>query len=284
MFLAQFSWKSRVVRPAAFAALALVAATPASAGQTVKFGGIYDVSVSGLRFASASLSLILRDNAYSAKLNMRSSGIGRLFSSGHGNAEASGWVRGARVQPSRYYLDSTGDKIRTSVNMALSRGSIRKLAVSPPLKERPDRVPVTRAHKRNVLDPLSAILMPVKGKVVAGRAACDRTIPVFDGWSRYNVRLSYKETKTINRPDYTGPVVVCSARWQPVAGHRLNKKSVEYMANNRDMETWLTPVADLPLLTPYRISIATKAGPLVVQARKIKVQHEAKHASADPVQ
>lgn len=268
---------------AATAALALVAlfapATGATAGQTVKYGGIYDVSVSGFRFASATLSLILRDNAYSAKLNMHSAGLGRLFSSGRGEAESSGWVRGSRVFPSHYYLDSSGGRIHTNVNMALSRGRIRKLAVSPPLKKLPDRIPVTKAHKRNVLDPLSAILMPVKGDTTNGRAACNRTLPVFDGWTRYDVKLSYKGTKTITEGDYTGPVVICGARWQPVAGHRANKASVKYMANNRDMETWLAPVADLPLLTPYRIQIGTRSGTLVVQARKIKVQHDRKQAA-----
>lgn len=275
MILAQHFRNPGTARPAT-AALALAAliasATGALAGQTVKYGGIYDVSVSGFRFASATLSLILRDNAYSAKLNMHSAGLGRIFSSGRGEAESSGWMRGSHVQPSHYYLDSSGGSIHTNVNMALTRGRIRQLAVSPPLKELPDRVPVTNAHKRNVLDPLSAILMPVKGKVMDGKAACNRTLPVFDGWTRYDVQLSYKGTKTITEGDYTGPVVICGARWKPVAGHRENKASVQFMANNRDMETWLAPVADLPLLTPYRIQIGTRSGTLVVQARKIKVQ------------
>ncbi len=279
--------RSATGRAAAFALCAIATvcvAAPAQAGETVTFGGLYDVSVSGFRFASASLSLIIRDNAYSAKLDMHSAGLGRLFSSGRGEAESSGWMRGNKVYPRHYYLDSTGGRIHTNVQMALSQGRIRKLDASPPLKKAPDRIPVTKRHQRNVLDPLSAILMPVRGKVIAGREACNRTLPVFDGWTRYDVKLSYEGTKEIKREDYSGPVVICSARWKPVAGHRPDKASVKYMANNREIEIWLAPVADLPLLTPYRIQIGTRSGTLVVSARKIKVQHGTrKQASIAPV-
>ena len=34
------------------------------------------------------------------------------------------------------------------------------LDIEPPLDEKPDRVPLKDAHKRGVVDPVSALLMP----------------------------------------------------------------------------------------------------------------------------
>lgn len=261
-------------------AFAAVAASSALA-DTTKVGGVYSVTVSGIRFAEARFSLIVQNNAYSAKLDMSSSGLGRLFSSGHGTASSAGWFKRARVKPSRYSLSSKASKKRaTRVSMNLSQGTVRNLSVKPELRELPDRVPVTSRHKRNITDPLSAILMPVKGKRASlDSSACRRTIPVFDGWTRYDVKFGYKGTREVHNADYTGKVVVCSARWVPVAGHRPKKASVKKMAANRSMEVWLAPVGKLPLFVPYRISMTTGMGSLVVEARRLRMMPEQRQAA-----
>jgi len=195
-------------------AAAAVVSTAAMA-ETTKVGAVYAVTVGGFRFAEGRLSLVVQNNAYSAKLDMSSSGLGSIFSSGHGNASSTGWLRQAHVLPARYNLESTsGSKQWTRVSMALNQGAVRKLNVSPKLKKRDDRIPVTSQHKRNITDPLSAILMPVKGsKAELNASACDRTLPIFDGWTRYDVAFSYKGTREVKNADYTGKVVVCGARW-----------------------------------------------------------------------
>lgn len=274
--------QSAVLGAGLFAGLAsAVVAVPADA-KTTKVGGVYAVSVAGFRFAEGRLSLIVQNDAYSAKLDMHSSGLGRLFSSGKGNAEATGWLRRAHVTPARYDLRSnSGKRDATKVSMALSRGAVRKLAVSPKLRKVPDRIPVTKRHKRNILDPLSAVLFPANGsEAKLDASACKRTIPVFDGWTRYDVKFSYKGTREVKNPDYEGTVVVCGARWVPVAGHRPHKVSVKTMADNRTMEAWLAPVGDLPLFVPYRISMETNMGPLVVEARRLRMVGEQKQAAA----
>ena len=43
---------------------------------------------------------------------------------------------------------------------------------------------------------------------------------MFDGWVRYDVALTYKQTTTINgrgATAYSGPAIVCTARYEPVA-------------------------------------------------------------------
>ena len=169
-------------------------------------------------------------------------------------------------------MDSKTAKFNTHVSLAMRGGNVRSDKAVPPLLQRPDRVEVRRNHKRNVIDPLSAAIMPVSSPQAAvGPEACRRTLPVFDGWTRYDVKLSFKETRNIRVGGYQGPVAVCAARWVPVAGHREGKDSVEYMRNNSNIETWMAPVGETKIAVPVRVQIGTQAGQLVVTADKLTI-------------
>ncbi len=37
---------------------------------------------------------------------------------------------------------------------------------------------------------------------------------MFDGATRFNVVLSYAETRPVQKPGYVGPVLVCTARYR----------------------------------------------------------------------
>jgi hypothetical protein len=258
-------------RPLAAAALAVSVAGAPALAETTRLGGVYDVSVSGFTIARGSLSLVLQKNAYSAKVGMEPAGIGTLFSTGKGGAEASGWVSGKSVVPSSYKMASRAADRDFFVDLAQGSGKVRSMRVTPKFKPNPERIKVTKKHTRNVVDPLSAILMPVKAaRGEPDASVCDRRIPVFDGWTRFDIQLGYKELREVSGKGYDGKVVVCSARWIPVAGHRPSTESVKYMAENRKMEAWLAPLGSGRVFVPYRVEMGTKSGTLVVEARKLK--------------
>ncbi|MEI2386639.1 DUF3108 domain-containing protein [Breoghania sp. JC706] len=241
-----------------------------AASRGARFGAVYDISFSGLTFAKGELSVDLDGSAYQARVGMRTSGLVGVFVPSKSNAESTGRLRGTHVVPSKYSMISKEADLSSKVSMDMGRGDVRDFAVTPQLKERPDRIPVTQSHRRNVVDPLSAALMPMAGGTGGlSPKACDRRIPIFDGWQRYDVQLSYRRTEEVSGRGYDGPVVVCGARWIPVAGHRPDKRSVKYMAENKHIEIWLAPVEDEPLLVPYRISLRTMSGDIVVEARKL---------------
>ncbi|MCA1300158.1 DUF3108 domain-containing protein [Stappia indica] len=251
-------------------ALALAEA-PVAQAETTKLGGVYDISVSGLKIARGSLSLVVQSNAYSAKVVMEPAGIGTLFSTGKGGAEASGWLNGKHVRPARYKMASRAADRDFFVDLAQGSGRVRSMRVTPKFKPNAERIKVTDRHKRNVVDPLSAILMPAAATRGAPDASvCKRRIPVFDGWTRFDIQLEYKEMREVSGKGYDGQVVVCSARWIPVAGHRPSRASVKYMKENRRMEAWLAPIGSKGVFVPYRVEMATKNGTLVVQPRKLR--------------
>ncbi|ASP34884.1 hypothetical protein CHH27_17925 [Labrenzia sp. VG12] len=255
--------------------------TPAEAKKS-SVGGLYSISIAGFKVGRGTLSLVMQGNAYSAKVSLEPAGIGTLFSTGKGGAEASGWLVGSRVVPSKYRMASHAANLDFYVNLNQGSGNIRSMEVAPKFKPNKERIKVTNRHRRNAIDPLSAALMPVgRARDSLGPKACSRKLPVFDGWTRFDIKLSYQGTKEVSGHGYDGPVVVCKAQWVPVAGHRPSKESVKYMAR-ANMEVWIAPMGRDNVLIPYRISIDTKNGRLVVEASKLNIRGAGSdRASAD---
>jgi hypothetical protein len=250
-------------------AAALLVAAPLAAGVVparavdVETKAIYDVTFAGFGIAKGSLAVRVDGNAYAAKLHISTSGLARIVSSEESYATAKGRF-GRSLAPASYELMSRGDKV-TQVSMGLGGGGVRDVTAIPELSERSDRVPVKPRHKRGVIDPLSAALLPVAAD--SGEKACDRTLPIFDGWTRYDISLSFAGTEKVSVPGYSGEAVVCTARWVPVAGHREGRESTKFMRDNRDLKAWFVPVGD-NLMLPYKISVKTMRGMLVVTARE----------------
>ena len=128
-------------------------------------------------------------------------------------------------------------------------------------------MPLTQEHKRGVVDPISALLMPVLSKGGPQEAGnCDRTLPIFEGTERFDIRLSYLRTEMVKtQKGYEGPAVVCRASYDAIAGHRP-KGSAQYMEQNRTIEAWLVPIGDTKMMAPWRISMGTKLGTLILEA------------------
>jgi hypothetical protein len=135
---------------------------------------------------------------------------------------------------------------------------------------------VTEAHRQNIVDPLSAWLIPA-GESGGTREACERTLPIFDGQRRYDLKLTFKRMDTVKtEKGYSGPVAVCALAFQPVAGHRASSSLVKFLSQGRDIELTLAPVAGAHVVAPIRLSIAHMLGNLVVQANEFQVQPAAR--------
>src|SRR5690606_35840702 len=137
-------------------------------------------------------------------------------------------------------ISSSDSSESRRISLAMSRGRVKQETIDPPLPHRPDRVPLTQEHKRGVVAPISALLMPVLSKGGPQEAGnCDRTLPIFEGTERFDIRLSYLRTEMVKtQKGYEGPAVVCRASYDAIAGHRP-KGSAQYMEQNRTIEAWL---------------------------------------------
>lgn len=249
--------------------LSMLAGAPAAANETLQVG--YSIRLLGLSLGSAGMNATISPSSYDLEISAQLSGIASVVSKAHGGARSSGSIEQGRVLSKAYATASSNSKETRTVRMALNAGTVRSVELVPPPEPHPDRVPVTDAHKRGIIDPLSALVMPVAGANLIGPASCDRTIPVFDGYARFDISLSYAGTQQVRSPAYSGPVAVCKARYKAIAGHRNNRKQTQYMENNRQIEVWLMPVEAARVVTPYRIQVATQVGQLVIEATKMSL-------------
>ncbi|MBX9759883.1 MAG: DUF3108 domain-containing protein [Beijerinckiaceae bacterium] len=251
-------------------AAAVCAAPPVLAAESLQVG--YSIRLIGLSLGTAGLTATLSPSDYQIEVSAKLAGIASVVTRAEGGARSSGAIEQGRVLARAYSTASSNSKETHTVRMALSSGAVRSVEVTPLPTPHPDRIPITDAHKRGVIDPLSALVMPVAGRgALIGPASCDRTIPVFDGYARFDVTLSYAATKEVRSPAYSGPVAVCRARYKAIAGHRANRKSTQFMENNRQIEVWLMPVEAARVLTPYKIMVATQMGQLVIEATKVEL-------------
>jgi hypothetical protein len=265
----------------AFAGSGLLAQAQTSQAQTLKVS--YDITLAGLPLGKADLSSSFSGSKYEMEGRAKLTGLAMILTGGKGEANASGTLAGDAPPRSTNFavVSKTSDNQR-SVRMGLKSGQVAKVEIDPPLEPKPDRVPVKAADKRGVVDPMSALLMPAVGsKNLTDPANCDRTLPVFDGASRMNVVLSYAETKNVEVPGYSGPVLVCNARYVPISGHRSERPGTKFMQENKDMSVWLAPVEGPRLLFPLKVSVRTMIGMGEMQASLWSLQEDGK-SSASP--
>ncbi len=237
------------------------------------FRATYGLSIIGLSIGNAYAKANLQPNAYQIDIGVKLGGVAALVSNAKGAAAASGTMSNNDILPSAYANTSANSNETRTVRMALEAGNVKAQEISPPFPDPQERVPVTDAMKKRIVDPVSGLLMRVPdGQPLVGPAACDRRVPVYDGLVRFDVTLSYVGTKQVQTRGYSGPVTVCAARYAPIAGYRRDSSATQYMANNRDMEVWLAPYEKLRLVVPYYVSIKTNAGTLLIQASEFHLE------------
>jgi uncharacterized protein DUF3108 len=269
----------RMVAALAAAAVAAVAVVPgaptiAAAEVTTSLRASYAITLAIFTIGKVDVAAHFTAEGYSANITGSTTGLGRLVSDSRAELKGDGAFAGSRVPTASYSLRTAEGDFFTRVDLSLHDGSPAKIDVDPTLLDAPDRVPLTADALRHVFDPVSALLIVRETAGAAdGKTICNRTVPIFDGWVRYDIALSYKETTNFagGRTGYTGPVVICQARYVPVAGHRLSRDSVEYMAQNKRLEAWMVPVKGTNLMVPIKFVIGTTVGDLAVTARDFVV-------------
>ena len=266
----------------------LLCLAPALIGLLVADGALaepfqvkYSVHLIGLPLGSAGLNGSIDPDTYKIEANARLSGIAAVISNSKGAAVSTGSLDGRKPAPATYATTSSSSVMTRTIRMALNGGDVRAVDISPPIEEPPDRIPVTENQRRGIVDPLSALLMPIgEGEGLMSPSSCSRTIPVYDGFTRFDVVLSYSGTKQVKIAGYSGPVVICAARYIPISGHRPNRHVTEFMAQNKDMEVWLAPLANTRVLVPYKISVATLVGTTVIEAKEMSLGVQPKSTTA----
>jgi hypothetical protein len=252
---------------------ALVAGPAMASARADEFRARYTVSLIGFPIGEAAAAGSLGPASYRIDLNAKLTGVAAMVANVKLALAATGALRKGGVAPFTYATTSASSLGSRTVRMSLDAGNVKAVEIFPPFEDKEGRVPVTAANKRNILDPATALIMAVpEGQPLVGPAACNRTIPVYDGYVRFDVTLHYVGTRHVAVEGYSGPVSVCAARYSPISGHKRDSKSTKFMAENTDIEAWLAPIERAHVVVPFHVALMTLAGTAVIDAIEFSVE------------
>jgi hypothetical protein len=233
----------------------------------------YAVSLVGLHIGEVAAAGSLGPASYRIDLSAKLTGIAAMLANVRMALASTGALRKGVAAPATFATTSASEHETRTVRMSLNAGTVKSVEIVPPWEDREGRVPVTEAHKRNILDPTSAFIMAVpEDQPLVGPAACNRTLPIYDGYIRFDVTLSYVGTRDVAVKGYSGPVSVCAARYTPVSGHKYDSRSARFMAQNREIEAWLAPVPRAHVVVPFHVALTTLVGRAVIDAVEFSVE------------
>lgn len=257
---------------AAVGAAVCVTAIAADAGRPAaaqaRLEAEYTASLAGIPIGHGNWVIEVTQDQYTAAASGATTGILRLFSSARGTSAANGSFSGAQPMPTSYAATIDYDRKIDDVRMVLAGGNVKDYSVEPPVAPIPDRIPVSDADRRGVVDPMSSTLNRVGGGGdPVSPQACGRKVGVFDGRVRYDLRSEFKRIEMVKADrGYEGPAVVCAVYFVPVSGFVPDRPVIKYLLELRDAEVWFAPIAGTRVLVPFRFALPTPFGRGVLQA------------------
>ena len=232
----------------------------------------YRVSLIGLPIGQANLDAILSPSSYTIRADAKLTGLARLFANARGASAGNGAIVGGRVSPATFATIAASSQMTRTIRMALAGNAVTGVDIAPPFDDKPDRVPLGPHDEQNIVDPVGAAVVPAPASgAMAPTEACNRKIPIFDGYTRFDIDLTYVGERSAKVKGYDGPVAVCAARYVPISGHSPNRPATKFMAENKDIEVWLAPIDADRVWMPFRVSVRTMIGTTVVEAQEFRV-------------
>lgn len=225
----------------------------------------FNINYGGLRIGKATFNITIDGNDYNLSAHGSTDGVARLFSKGKGSFESNGHIKKDTVISTDHTVEVTEKGKTAKLNMSFIDGDLDKVSITPEKKKKKGKkyVPVLDSHLKSIIDPASSLVVPVSEEKTSGKHVCGRTLNVFDGETRFDMKVSYKSTRPISTDGYKGLAYVCKLKYVPIAGHREGHKSVELMRKNEQMEIWMAPISGTYVFTPIKIDVGSQIGRFV---------------------
>lgn len=259
---------------AGLAALACGAGTAAAEAGDAAVEATYYATLGGFSVGSGTLTFNLGSAGdYRAALGAQVTGFASLVSNRSAQASAAGRAAPGSTLSRSYSLAINGGAVPNVVNMAFAGGSVSNVSATE-LNLPGNRVPLTAAHKRNVVDPLGAFVLTMpSAKDTLTPKVCNRTLRVFDGRVRYDLRLVYGAKTEVRggAGSYAGPAIVCAVNYRPIAGFRQLSAEQQNFERNMEFSIWFVPVGSTNVVIPYKVVVGTPMGLLTVTASRFQV-------------
>jgi len=249
----------------------MVAATCGAGARADDLEAVYSVRLIGLPVGVGAVTAHFSKDAYAIEARGKLTGVANLVGHANGAATGKGAFVGERVSPIAYATTAVNSAMTRTIRMALAGNAVTGVEIAPPYEEKPDRIPLSQADTRNILDPVGAFAIRTASGA-PDASVCSRTLPIFDGWTRFDITLGYLGLRDVSAKGYSGKAVVCSVRYTPISGHRRDRPATKFMEENHDTEVWMAPIGASKVFLPFHISVRTMIGTVTVDATEFAVK------------
>ena len=163
------------------------------ANAQAKLDAYYTATLLGLPIGHISWVVDLKENRFSSVATGSIAGFLRLFLDAQGSVAAEGRLSSGKPVPSKFQLKLLAGKWSDEVGIVFSGNRAKSPHYSTSANPSADYVPIKDRDRVGASDPMTALLVYVGGTgVTTVPQACERTVAIFDGHTRYNLRLAFE--------------------------------------------------------------------------------------------
>ncbi len=256
-------------------ALSLAAAAPALAGTTVE--ATYAATLAGFPVGAGNLTFSATESGdWRADVAAQVKGLAQIVANRQATATANGHAAAKTLTSKDYDLRIDGGAEPNHVDMSFAGANVKSVEATElhfPGWDR--RIPLLAEHKKGVIDPLAAFVVPLAaGQDPMDKANCERTARVFDGRVRYDLRMTYGTRMDVQGKGngYSGPALVCAVAYRPIAGYRPLSPEEEKFERNLEFSIWFVPAGTARMMIPYKVVVGTPFGLLQVYAHAFEIK------------
>ncbi|MBW3096532.1 DUF3108 domain-containing protein [Pseudohoeflea coraliihabitans] len=249
----------------AAASLIVAVMAPAAVRQvqaSESYTSAYSVSFIGIPVATLNFSVRIDGKAFEISGDMATTFLADMLDPTRGNVRSEGQIVDGRFKATRFEVRYQSGSEPYRATMSLRNGNVRSTTVEPKKKRSGDWVPVSKADMRSIVDPLTSLIF------AKGNTPCPATVPVFDGVSRFDLKLTPKGKRPFRTEGYAGDTTVCAVRFTPKSGYRKSSSSIEAMRRQSGMEVWFARHPQGGYMAPVYAKVPTKYGNVIIAARK----------------
>ncbi len=180
--------------------------------ETIRHRTSFSVSLGIMPLGTADFDYFINNGSYSIKGAGKTGGLVDVFTSGYGNFSSTGRVSKNQIKVGEHQAEVRERKKKGILKMSFDNNGVKTVYQKPDKRKKrmnPEKyIVVQPGHLKHVVDPASAIIIAVDEKdIFNGQEVCNRTVPVYDGETRYNMKLSYKRTSEVTTNGYFGLAV-----------------------------------------------------------------------------
>jgi hypothetical protein len=162
------------------------------ANAPAKLDAYYTATLLGVPIGHISWVVDLKENHFSSVATGSIAGLLRLFLDAQGSVAAEGRLSRGKPVPSKFQLKLLAGKWSDEVDIVFSGNRAKESVLSTSANPSADYVPIKDGDRVGASDPMTALLIYVGGTgITTVPQACERTVAIFDGHTRYNLRLAY---------------------------------------------------------------------------------------------